>query len=74
MYYDIMYKTLTCKEHVYNNKVGGQCFIQTFWQGGGKVEFWECEGGRRELPSCAERNPKGALRIQGGQMPPAPPK
>ena len=23
---------------------------------GGKVEFWECKGGRRERPSCAERS------------------
>ena len=26
-----------------------QCFIQTFWQGGGKVEFWECEGGQSRV-------------------------
>ena len=43
---------------------------------GGKVEFWECEGGRREL--CFDqciffKSQGGALRIQGGANAPPPP-
>ena len=40
---------------------------------GGKVEFWECEGGTSALINVFFQIPGGALRIQGGQMPPPPP-
>ena len=39
---------------------------------GGKIEFWECEGGTSALINVFFQIPKGALRIQGGKCPPPP--